>query len=65
MKKSMTLALAASIFVVTLAATPHRAMASVETYLTIDDGGGEPTPSPKPAPPGPSFWGFVCSLFGA
>ena len=36
MKKHMTLALAASMLFFTLAATPHRAMASTEIFLRLD-----------------------------
>jgi hypothetical protein len=62
MKKTMTLALAASIFALTLAATPHRALAASNSYLTID-GIEEPAPAPQPSHQ-TTFWEGVCALFG-
>jgi hypothetical protein len=62
MKRTMTLALAASIFALTLAATPHRALAASNSYLTID-GIKEPAPAPQP-PHQTTFWEGVCALFG-
>ena len=62
MKKTMTLALAASIFALTLAATPHRALAASNAYLYIDGIGDQPS---LPAPHHETtLWEGVCALFG-
>jgi hypothetical protein len=53
MKKSMTLALAASMIFFAMAATPHRAMAASDSYLYLDgigdgdSGGQHSTPPPQ------------------
>jgi hypothetical protein len=62
MKRTMTLVLAASILTLTMAATPHCAMAASDSYLTID-GIGEPSPSPQP-PHQTTFWEGICAVFG-
>jgi hypothetical protein len=61
MKRTMTLALAASILTLTMAATPHCAMAASDSYLTIDGIGDQPSPQP---PHQTTFWEGVCSFFG-
>jgi hypothetical protein len=60
MKRTMTLALAASIFTLTMAATPHHALAASNTYLIIDGA----QPSPPPPPHQDTFWDIVCFFFG-
>jgi hypothetical protein len=53
MKKKLTLALAASMFVLTLSVTPPHASASADMYLTLGDDGSNSTP------PKPTFWDDV------
>ena len=54
------------IYTLALAASPQRASAAVETFLTIDsvsggsDGGSS---SGSHSAPEPSIWGFIVSLF--
>jgi hypothetical protein len=62
MRKSMTFALAASIFALTLAATPHRALAAYDSYLTTN-GVVESAPAPQPTHQ-TTFWEGVSFLFG-
>ncbi|WP_263360133.1 hypothetical protein [Acidicapsa ligni] len=63
MKRNRALVLAVSIFTLMLAATPHHALAAVDTYLTIDGvGSGESTSTPPPHET--TYWEAFCSLFG-
>jgi hypothetical protein len=50
MKKKMTLALASSMLLLTLAATPHRALAASNAYLYIDGIPGESESHSAPPP---------------
>jgi len=66
MKSKLTLALAASMLTLALSASPQRASAEVETFLTIDsipgdsDGGSN---SGSHSSSGSSIWGYIVSLF--
>jgi hypothetical protein len=62
MKKKITLALAASIFTLALAATPHRAFAASNSYVYVD-GISEPAPAP-PTHHETTFWEGLCAVFG-
>jgi hypothetical protein len=64
MKKKMTLALASSMLVFTLAAAPHRALAASDSFLYIDgsgDGGGSHT---TPPPQHGTIVTFIMTVFG-
>jgi hypothetical protein len=66
MKSKLTFALAASMLTLALAASPQRASAAVNSYLTIDGVSGESdggSSSGSHSSSGPSIWGFVVSFF--
>jgi Spy/CpxP family protein refolding chaperone len=63
MKKKMTLALAASMLILTMAAAPHRALAASENYLTLDGGGGSDSGS-HTTQPEVTWWNSLLWMLG-
>ena len=66
MKCKLTLALAASLLTLALVASPQRASAAMNSYLTIDgisDGSDSGSSSSSHSSAGSSVWGFFVSLF--
>ncbi|HEY6488430.1 MAG: hypothetical protein WCC26_01640 [Terracidiphilus sp.] len=66
MKSKLIFALAASMLTLALAATPQRASAAVNSYLTIDGVSGESdggSSSGSHSSSKPSIWGFIASFF--
>jgi hypothetical protein len=66
MKSKLTFAIAASMLTLALAATPQRASAAVNSYLTIDGIPGESgngSSSGSHSSSGPSIWGYIVYLF--
>ncbi|MGA7109451.1 MAG: hypothetical protein WBV28_16705 [Terracidiphilus sp.] len=66
MKSKLTFALAASLLTLALVASPQRASAAVNSYLTIDGVSSESdsgSSSASHSSSGPSVWGFIVYLF--
>jgi hypothetical protein len=60
MKRTMTLAIAASMFMLALAAAPQRASAAHNIFINFGDDVGSKQPSSPPPPP--SIGGFLTTL---
>lgn len=64
MKSKLTLALAASMLTLALAASPQRASAAYDNFATLDDGGSDSgSSSGSNSSSEPSIWGFILYLF--